>query len=371
VNKIVGLILALISPLFAVSVRAETSVPLNNVLAKTSIGSMAKFTQGMTTKIPPQAQSIFGGLTSINCAKGASPASCIPMAIWNTTFNTGQLTTGEIAQKTGHSVDPNSSLATATPWLSQLKISDALAANPAMASMPVTANGVRTTLGSLASSQGGKILGKVVDLRQTQVAQFPQIQNIKLSQFNGLSKLPANVIPNLSQLPITEMPGFSLSGGIALMKLDVIRTKERKIHHMVMSGSNRQPNAKCDSNCDYAEFHPWVGMPYLRGARIISGDSLSVQGGEGLLAMVNGGMEPTGVEANIGAGGVKFVIRNLNAKTGSATVNINFRGCGWLVGCTPYFLGIPLFTISERNNWFPLPTTSASVYRVVKLKKPF
>jgi len=327
---------------------------------------MAKFTQGMTTQIPPQAQSIFGGLDRINCAKGASPASCIPMAIWNTTFNTGRLTTAEIAQKTGHPVDPNSSLATATPWLSRLKISDALAANPVMASMPVTANGVRTTLGSLASSQGGKILGKVVDLRQTQVAQFPQIQNIKLSQFNGLSKLPANVIPHLSQLPITEMPGFSLSGGIALMKLDVIRTKERKIHHMVMSGSNRQPNAKCDSSCDYAEFHPWVGMPYLRGAKIISGDSLSVQGGEGLLAMVNGGMEPTGVEANIGAGGVKFVIRNLNAKTGSATVNINFRGCGWLVGCTPYFIGIPLFTISERNNWFPLPT-SASVYRQLRV----
>ena len=70
-NKILGLTLALISPLFTLSVRAETPVPLNNVLAKTNIGSMAKFTQGMTTKIPPQAQSIFGGLTSINCAKGA------------------------------------------------------------------------------------------------------------------------------------------------------------------------------------------------------------------------------------------------------------------------------------------------------------
>jgi hypothetical protein len=290
------------------------------------------------------------------------------MAIWNTSFNTGDLTPGEIAQKTGRSIDGNSSLATAAPWLSRLKISDVLAANPAMASMPVTANGSQTTLGSLGNAQGGKILGTVVDLRQTKVSQFPQIQNIKLNQFNGLSKLPANVVPNLSQLPITQMPGFSLNGGIALMKLDVIRTKERNIRHMVMSGSNRQPNAKCDSKCDYAEFHPWVGLPYLRGARIISGDSLSVQGGEGLLAMVNGGMEPTGVEANIGAGGVKFVIRNLNPKTGSATVNLNLRFCGWMVGCTPYFLGIPLFNISERNNWFPLPTTSASVYRQMRVK---
>lgn len=368
-NKFWGLTLTLISPLFALSVRAETPpASMNRVLAGTSIGSMANFTQGMTATIPAQAQSALGGVSKISCAPGASPASCIPMAVWNTTFNTGQLTPVEIAQKTGQSIDSNSSLAQVTPWLSRLKISDALAASPAMASMPVVANGVQTTLGSLGSSQGSKILGKVVDLRQTQISQFPQIQNIKLGKFSGLAKLSANAIPNLSQLSIAQMPGFSLNGGIAVMKLDVVRTKERNIHHMVMSGSNRQPNAKCVSNCDYAEFHPWVGMPYLRGARIISGDSLSVQGGEGLLAIVNGGMEPTGVETNLGAGGVKFVIRKLNPKTGSATVNINLRACGWLVGCTPYFLGIPLFNISERNNWFPLPTTSASVYRQVRFK---
>jgi hypothetical protein len=208
-----------------------------------------------------------------------------------------------------------------------------------------------------------------VDLRQTKNSQFPQIQNVQLKRFPGLSQLPATTIPGLPQIKITDLPGFAVPGGIALMKLDAIRTKERNIHHMVMSGSNRQPNAKCEKNCDYGEFHPWVGMPYLRGAKIISGDSLSVRGGEGLLSWVNGGMEPTGVEANIGSGGIKFVLRHLNPKNGSATVAINFRACGWLVGCTPYFLGIPLFTISERNNWFPLPTTSASVYRQLRLRR--
>lgn len=162
-----------------------------------------------------------------------------------------------------------------------------------------------------------------------------------------------------------------MPAGVALMKLDLIRTKESNIQHMVMSGSNQQPNAKCDRNCDYGEFHPWLGMPYLRGAKIISGDSLSVRGGEGLLAMVNGGMEPTGVEANIGSGGIKFVLRNLNPRNGSATVAINLRFCGWLVGCTPYFIGIPLFPISERNNWFPIVATNASVYRQVKLRQNF
>jgi hypothetical protein len=367
-NKILFVGLVLIASLFPSPARSTTPVSLETALGQNSIGSMAKFTQGLNTSIPFQAQNALGGVTNINCPKGASPASCVPMAVWNTTFKTGDLTPSQIAQKTGKSIDPNSSLATATPWLSQLKISDVLAANPSMARMPVTmANGFKTTLGTL-QNQGNKALGNVVDLRQTKIAQFPQIQNVKLGQYNGLSKLPANTVPGLSQIKLPDMPGFAISGGMALMKLDAIRTKEKNVQHMVMSGSNRQPNAQCDRNCDYAEFNPWVGLPYLKGAKIISGDSLSVRGGEGILAAVNGGMEPTGVEANIGSGGVKFVIRNLNAKQGSATVNINIRACGWLVGCTPYFIGIPLFNISEKNNWFPLPTTSAGVYRQVKIK---
>jgi hypothetical protein len=369
VNKLLlvggALTLTLFSPTV---VRAQAPISLESALANNSIGNMAKFTQATNTQIPPQAQGALGGTKSINCPKGATPASCIPMAIWNTTFRTGDLTPASIASKIGKSIDPNSSLATATPWLSQLKISDVLAANPSMANMPVTmANGFRTTLGTL-KNQGNKVLGNVVDLRQTKIAQFPQIQNVKLGQYNGLSKLPANTVPGLSQIKLPNMPGFAISGGMAFMKLDAIRTNEKNIQHMVMSGSNRQPNAKCDRNCDYAEFNPWIGLPYLKGAKIISGDSLSVRGGEGILAAVNGGMEPTGVEANIGSGGVKFVIRNLNPKQGSATVNINLRACGWLVGCTPYFIGIPLFNISEKNNWFPLPTTSASVYRQVRIK---
>lgn len=370
-NKLLLIGGAFVLMLVSASVRAETPVSLESALANSSIGNMAKFTQATNTQIPPQAQSVLGGTKSINCPKGAAPVSCIPMAIWNTTFRTGDLTPASVAAKTGKSIDPNQSLAVATPWLSKIKISDALAADPAMRNMPVITNGIQTTLGALATpASASKLLGNVVDLRQIKVAQIPQIQNISFNKFSGLAQLPANTIPGLSQIKLPDMPGFQLNGGIALMKLDVVRTKEKNIRHMVMSGSTQQPNAKCDQNCDYAEFHPWVGMPYLRGAKIISGDSLSVRGGEGLLGLVNGGMEPTGVEANLGSGGVKFVIRNLNAKQGSATVNVNFRVCGWMVGCTPYFLGIPLFNISERNNWFPLPTTGASVYRVINLKKP-
>lgn len=360
------LIPAVVALALVPKVAQATPANLTTALNPYSIGNMSRLTESIQESIPAQARNVMGGLTSINCPKGATPAACIPMAVWNTTFRTGDLTPASIAQKTGVVINPNSSLAQTAPWLSRLTVSEVLAANPAMASMAVTtASGLRTTLGNLGTSQANQLLGNMVDLRQTSVAQFPQIQNIQLKQFPGLAKLPASAIPGLPGIKIPDMPGFSLPAGAALMKLDLVRTKERNIRHMVMSDRGAY---KCDSNCDYGEFRPWVGLPYLNGAKIISGDSQQVPGGSGLLAMINGGKEPAGVEFNLGSGGVKFVIRNLAGRGGSARVNINLRGCGWLVGCTPYFVGIPLFTISEKNNWFPLPTTNGSIYRQVKIR---
>jgi hypothetical protein len=163
------------------------------------------------------------------------------------------------------------------------------------------------------------------------------------------------------------MPSITIPAGAAVMKMDVVRTKERNVRHMVMSGSEQQPNASCQSNCDYIETHPVIGMPYLKGARIISGDSLQVRGGKGLLAWVNGGKEPTGIHF----AGMKFVVRNVNAKQGTATVNLNFRSCFYAFGehCTPFFIGFPLWQLSERRNSFPLITTDASVVRLIRLQK--
>jgi hypothetical protein len=87
------------------------------------------------------------------------------------------------------------------------------------------------------------------------------------------------------------------------------------------------------------------------------------------LGLVNGGREPAGVEVDLGAGGVKFVLRNVNSQRGSVTLNMNFRACGWLVGCTPYFVGIPLFDITEKNNWFPILAPNASIHRKIKIPK--
>ncbi|WP_373543522.1 hypothetical protein [Chamaesiphon sp.] len=338
---------------------------IESTLGNSSIGSMPAYANSLRVNVPPEAQSSMGGVTSINCPAGVAPASCVPMSIWNTTFAAGELTPAQIATKNGTTVNPNSSLAKATPWLSRLKVGD-IAATLGMAQMPVTtANGTRTTVGNLAATNPNATLGSVADLRKTSIAQFPQIQNIQLKQFPGISSLTANTIPGLSEVLISKMPGYSYPVGVAAIRLDLVRTRERNIRHMVISDNGVH---KCNSNCDYGEFRAVLGLPYLNGARIISGDSQSVPGGYGALALMNGGREPAGVVADIGSGGVKFILTDVNAKKGTALIHMNTRVCAWLAGCSPYFIPIPLYlTISERDRGIAIPVVGASIFRQVRM----
>jgi hypothetical protein len=356
---IVGVCLSLnIHPVYA-----ETPT-IKETLGNSTIGSMPTYPDSVKVNVPPEAQSSMGGVTSINCPAGVAPASCIPMSVWNTTFAAGELTPDRIAAKNGTTVDYNSSLATATPWLSRLKVSD-IAATPGMAQMPVTADGSRTTVGNLAAKNPNATLGSVADLRKTSIAQFPQIKNTQLKQFPGISNLTANTIPGLSEVLISKMPGFSYPVGVAAIRLDLVRTNERNIQHMAISDNGAH---KCKTKCDYGEFRSVSGMPYLNGARIISGDSQSVPGGSGALAMMNGGREPAGVVVDIGSGGMKFILSNVNAKKGTALIHMNTRVCAWLSGCSPYFIPIPLYlTISERDRGIAIPVVNASIYRQVKV----
>jgi hypothetical protein len=343
-------------------VHAQT---IQATLGNSTIGSMPAYTDPMRVNVPSSAQGSMGGVTAINCPAGVAPAACIPMSVWNTTFAAGKLTPAQIAAKNGTKIDSNSSLATATPWLSRLKVGD-IAATPGMAQMPVTAaDGSRTTVGNLAAKNPNATLGSVADLRKTSIAQFPQIQNTQLNQFPGISNLTANTIPGLSEVLISRMPGFSYPVGVAAIRLDLVRTNERNIQHMVISDNGAH---KCATKCDYGEFRAAFGLPYLNGARMISGDSQSVPGGYGALALMNGGREPAGIVVNIGSGGVKFILTNVNAKQGTALIHMNTRVCAWLAGCSPYFIPIPLYlTISERNRGIAIPVVGSSIYRQVKV----
>ncbi|PSB41630.1 hypothetical protein [Chamaesiphon polymorphus] len=354
--------------------KAETPAnnnPIRATFSQLTVNSMAASPTGMSAAIPPQAQPMFGGLTRVTCRAGQAPSTCLPLGFLNTAFGIGKFTPQTAAKAAGKpALTGAETLATATPWLGKIAVKDALAGNPSLAAVLPQSAFVS------GGSGGGKIVnpnlqstpfGSVVDLKSIQLKRVPSLANTPLNNFAGIQKLTTSQIPNIGNIAFANMPSITIPAGAAAMKMDVVRTQERNVRHMVMSGSEQQPNASCQSNCDYIETHPVIGMPYLKGARIISGDSLQVRGGKGLLAWVNGGKEPTGIHFS----GMKFVVRNVNAKQGTATVNLNFRSCFYAFGehCTPYFIGFPLWQLSERRNSFPLITTDASVVRLIRLQK--
>jgi hypothetical protein len=112
---------------------AEVS-PLKSTFEKLTINSMAPATEKMEATIPPQAQSMFGGLTKVSCQIGQSPATCLPLGFLNTAFGVGKFTPQTAAAAAGKtSLTSTETLATATPWLGKITVKDALAGNPALA----------------------------------------------------------------------------------------------------------------------------------------------------------------------------------------------------------------------------------------------
>jgi hypothetical protein len=353
--------------------KAETPSinPIRSTFSQLTVNSMAASPTGMSAAIPPQAQAMFGGLTKVTCRAGQAPSTCLPVGFLNTAFGIGKFTPQTAASAAGKpALTGSETLATVTPWLGKIAVKDALAGNPSLAAVLPQSAFVSGGIG------GGNVVnpnlqstpfGSVVNLKSIQLKRVPSLANTPLNNFAGIQKLTTSQIPNIGNISFTNMPSMTIPAGAGVLKMDVVRTKEPNVRHMVMSGSEQQPNASCQTNCDYIETHPVIGMPYLKGARIISGDSLQVRGGKGLLAWVNGGKEPTGIHF----AGMKFVVRNVNAKQGTATVNLNFRSCFYAFGehCTPFFIGFPLWQLSERRNSFPLITTDASVVRLIRLHK--
>jgi hypothetical protein len=349
---------------FASKANAQTN-PLQSTFSRLTINTAAPFTKGFNTPIPAQAQSLFGGLTNVSCRAGESPASCVPMGFFDTAFGTGSFTPQSAAAAAGKSLDPNRSLAEVTPWLGKITVKDALAADLNLGSL--LPNYAVTNGNKLAPGIANAPFGSVVDLRSAKLANVPSLANTPLNKFQGFQKLTASQIPNVGKIAFANMPTYTVPAGGAILKMDLVRNKERKIENMVLSGSEEDPNAKCETNCDYIETHPIVGLPLLKGAKIISGDSLQVRGGKGLLKWVNGGKEPTGISAS----GVKLVVRNVNARKGTASVNVNLRFCYYYFGqhCTPYFIGFPLWELNEKYNTIPLITDSGSVRRIIKIRR--
>jgi hypothetical protein len=343
---------------FASRAAAETDPAarsrLQTTFSKLTIDNAAPFSESVSTNIPPEAQPMFGGSTKVSCKAGQSPSQCMPMGVFDYALGVGQLTPDTAATAAGKTVDPNAPMSVATPWLGDIKTSDALAANPDLQAI-LPSSGAVASDGTLNPAIADRPFGNVVDLTKVPVRAVPSVRTTPFGRYQGFQALTANKIPNLGSIPFTKMPGFTIPAGASMLRLDLVRNRERNVQHKVMSGSELQPNAPCKTNCDYIETTPLVGLPFLKGAKIISGDSQQVEGGKGMLRWVNGGKEPTGVSFNA----FKLVVRQVKARPGSAVVNINFRSCFSFFGlhCTPFFIGFPLWQMNERYNTIPIVTT--------------
>jgi hypothetical protein len=347
--------------------RSNANNGFNRTFEQLSIGTFAPFTEPVKQQIPPQAQAALGGVKEIDCQAGQSPATCVPLGFFDTTFGVGSLTPQSAARLAGKPfLTGGEKLSEATPWLGEITVGEALKKLPGLATVIPRNAFTNVSRGLMLNpSLQNQKLGAVVDLTQVKVSQVPQIANMPFKSFEGFAGLKTNQIPGLGKISVAKLPTFAynLPGTFVAATTDRVFAGEKN-DHMTMSGTTESP-VPCPNKCSGIEIKNLVGVPGLpsyNGGIINSGDGFDVSGGHGLLGAVNGGKEPTGVPF----AGMKFVVRNVNPRQGSAQVYANFRFCGDFVGCTPYWLGIPLWGVDERHNGLPIFTT-AGIRRVVKV----
>jgi hypothetical protein len=198
-------------------------------------------------------------------------------------------------------------------------------------------------------------LGQLGDqLNQFAITDIPGLANIPLQNLRNWSNSTIAGVPGLANVPFAQMPN-PLSGIGAVGRIDMVYGPAETQRQNAISGSTREGfQVPCKEDCAHVEL---TGSPALHGKQWISGQYQQVKGGEGFLAMVNGGQEPTGRHPFGEA--FKAAIWDVDETTGTVSTALFFRICqrgGFLVpdlGCTPYFIG-PIPFMSYRETEFML-----------------
>jgi len=257
-------------------------------------------------------------------------------------------------------------LVTAIPNLGQLPISQIPPVESlitSVVSIPQLTIRLEGTLGTTPLSTvlaefpdlGQLSLGQLGDqLNQFVITDIPGLANIPLQNLRNWSNSTIAGVPGLANVPFDQMPN-PLSGIGSVGRIDMVYGPAETQRQNAISGSTREGfQVPCQDNCAHVEL---TGSPTLHGKQWISGQYQQVKGGEGFLAMVNGGQEPTGRHPFGEA--FKVAIWDVDETTGTVSTALFFRICqrgGFLVpdlGCTPYFIG-PIPFMSYRETEFML-----------------
>ena len=190
------------------------------------------------------------------------------------------------------------------------------------------------------------------------LSSIPRLGQTQLHQFSGWGAQFLSNLPYFSTIPLAQMPTAWVANNPVIARIDALRSREGQ-QDRTLSGSYKEGfSVPCYSDCDYVELDDLentgtsVSSP-LEGIRWISGKKQKVSGGEGCLAWINKGIEPTGIHPFGPA--FKVVLWDVNEQTGSVNTKLFFRfqaSCGVFgSGATPYFIG-PVSWMNHKTNDF-------------------
>ncbi|MFQ4136247.1 glycoside hydrolase family 19 protein [Nodosilinea sp. PGN35] len=192
------------------------------------------------------------------------------------------------------------------------------------------------------------------------VGDIPGLDQIEIADLDGWQELAISDIPGLDQVPFGAFPGL-LSGLVNGFGGTHDVTYGDQEHTQTptkfsITGSDVEGwEVQCAQarGCAHLEL---AGPGKMHGAQWIAGGTgpgqQMVRGGSGILAAVNGGMEPTG---RVPFGAVfKVVLSDTTESEGTGQFSLYTRFCSNSffapLGCTPYFIGpIPIWSTTEKG----------------------
>ena len=204
-------------------------------------------------------------------------------------------------------------------------------------------------------------IGESLDiLGEYSVEDIPGLENLPMAELEGWQDLVLSEVPGLDSIPFGDFPNpiAAITGGFGGTHDVTYGDKESRVTptQFSITGSDQEGfRVECsqDRGCAYLELE---GPGAMHGARWIAGGNgqgqQMVEGGSGLLAMINGGQEPTGRHP---FGDVfKIVLTDTTESRGTGDFALYTRYCQRSLfvdlGCTPYFIGpIPIWSTKEKG----------------------
>jgi hypothetical protein len=341
-----------IAKAFAAPSNVET-VELADLLAGKTYGNI----------VAPEDYSFESSAGNVNLVKGMPIADGIPLGAV-AAFK--DLTPSSALKAAGVTLDLNAVQAGDLEFLKETSIKDLVLADPTLKSIKAEAIGWveqgSKTLGDIAKTNlGDKFLPEAV-LKSTSIGQLGDIANVAYGKYPKAANLSIKKFMGLADIPIaknlTAALSQSLPPGVHLIKIDKVRTQEKGagVNPKIVTGSDQRPKAQWTSSAP-------VNVVEIRDSVI--GDKTNLVNGalmvDGSSQMIPGGNVPSPLQpAALAIPGTNLAlsVHSLNAKNGSARVQLNMR-LEYMFGLkTSYFIPIPVpFTMTEKSKTtllFPL-----------------